>query len=274
MYVPRGLKRAERELATVVVSIINGCVYCSSVHARRFVELTKQPEIIRALYDQGLDTPLEPRLRAIVDYAAKLTREPAAMTVADLAPLRAVGMDDLEIHDLTNAVAMFANANRLMQTLGEPVLPERCARDDRLRRLLPARRHATRRQMQPCLARSHERRLPDDAHARTAQPDSPGSRRSCSLPAISPHASPSASRRTTCNRCFPWRTTASCTKPDTCGWRCRNRFGGDGADVFDMVLAQEILARGDASTALVTGMHLSVARPRDGWRRVADGCAG
>lgn len=127
MYVPRGLKRAERELATVVVSIINGCIYCSSVHARRFVELTKQPEIIRALYEQGVDTPLEPRLRGIVDYAAKLTREPATMTAADLAPLRAVGMDDLEIHDLTNAVAMFANANRLMQTLGEPVLPEGAA---------------------------------------------------------------------------------------------------------------------------------------------------
>jgi uncharacterized peroxidase-related enzyme len=127
MYVPRGLKRAERELATVVVSIINGCVYCSSVHARRFVELTKQPEIIQALYQQGVDTPLEQRLRAIVDYAAKLTREPAAMTIADLAPLRAVGMDDLEIHDLNNAVAMFANANRLMQTLGEPVLPEGAA---------------------------------------------------------------------------------------------------------------------------------------------------
>ena len=35
-------------------------------------------------------------------------------------------------------------------------------------------------------------------------------------------------------------------------------FGGDGADVFDMVLAQEVLARGDASTALVTGMLISV----------------
>jgi uncharacterized peroxidase-related enzyme len=122
MYVPRGMKRAERELATVVVSIINGCVYCSSVHARRFVELTKQPEVIRALYDQGLDTPLPPRLRAIVDYAAKLTRAPAMMTVADLKPMREAGMDDLEILDLTNAAAMFANANRLMQTLGEPVV--------------------------------------------------------------------------------------------------------------------------------------------------------
>ena len=123
MYAPRGLPRADRELATVVVSIINGCVYCSSVHARRFAELTKRPEVIQRLYDEGLGTQLEPRQRAIVDFAARLTREPQAVTAADLRPLRAAGMDDLQIHDLIHAVAMFANANRLMQTLGEPVRP-------------------------------------------------------------------------------------------------------------------------------------------------------
>ncbi len=36
------------------------------------------------------------------------------------------------------------------------------------------------------------------------------------------------------------------------------QYGGLGADVFEMVLAQEVLARGDASTALVTGMLISV----------------
>lgn len=36
------------------------------------------------------------------------------------------------------------------------------------------------------------------------------------------------------------------------------RFGGEGADVFQMVLAQEILGRADASTALVCGMNLSL----------------
>jgi alkylation response protein AidB-like acyl-CoA dehydrogenase len=36
------------------------------------------------------------------------------------------------------------------------------------------------------------------------------------------------------------------------------RFGGEGADVFEMTLAQEVLARGDASTALVVGMMLSL----------------
>ncbi len=35
-------------------------------------------------------------------------------------------------------------------------------------------------------------------------------------------------------------------------------YGGEGADVFSMTLAQEILARGDASTALVMGMMLSL----------------
>ncbi len=124
MYAPRGLRRADRELATVVVSIVNGCVYCASVHARRFAELTKQPEIIQRVYDEGLDTALEPRLRAVVDFAAKLTRTPDAMVPADLLPLRAAGLDDLDIHDLIHATAMFANANRLMQTLGESVMPE------------------------------------------------------------------------------------------------------------------------------------------------------
>lgn len=35
-------------------------------------------------------------------------------------------------------------------------------------------------------------------------------------------------------------------------------YGGEGVDVFDMTLAQEILGRGDASTALVVGMMLSL----------------
>jgi uncharacterized peroxidase-related enzyme len=121
MYTPKGLPRSDRELSTVAVSRINGCPYCASVHSQRYAQLTKQPELIQRLLDEGVETDLPPRERAIVGYAAKLTRTPTKMTAADLAPLREVGLSDLEILDLTNAVAMFANANRLMQTLGEPV---------------------------------------------------------------------------------------------------------------------------------------------------------
>jgi uncharacterized peroxidase-related enzyme len=123
MYGQKGLPRAERELATVAVSMVNGCVYCASVHAQRFAQLTRKPEIIRRLFDEGFDTELEPRQRAIVDYAVKLTHAPAGVVAADLAPLRQVGLSELELLDLTHAVAMFAWANRLMQTLGEPVHP-------------------------------------------------------------------------------------------------------------------------------------------------------
>jgi uncharacterized peroxidase-related enzyme len=124
MFGARGLPRADRELGAVTASRINGCAYCASVHASRFVALSKNPEVMQRLHADGIDATLEPRHRAIVDYAAKLTRDPAALGPGDAAPLRAQGLSDLEILDLTHAVAMFAWANRLMLSLGEPITAE------------------------------------------------------------------------------------------------------------------------------------------------------
>lgn len=121
MYGPGGARRSDRELASVAASLVNGCVYCTSVHARRYAQLTKDTQTPQRLLDHGVDAPLEARDRAVVDFAVKLTRDPAAMTAADLAPLRDVGLSDAEILDVTHATAMFAWANRLMQTLGEGV---------------------------------------------------------------------------------------------------------------------------------------------------------
>ncbi|MGC8050206.1 peroxidase-related enzyme, partial [Salmonella enterica] len=47
MYAPGGLSRAERELGSLVVSRINGCVYCASVHAQRFEQLAKRNDTVR-----------------------------------------------------------------------------------------------------------------------------------------------------------------------------------------------------------------------------------
>lgn len=123
MFGARGLPRADRELGAVAASRINGCAYCASVHAKRFAELTKQPDVMERIQQDGVAAALDPRRKAILDYAAKLTRDPAAVGADDAVPLRAQGMADLEILDLTHAVAMFAWANRLMQTLGEPAEP-------------------------------------------------------------------------------------------------------------------------------------------------------
>ena len=123
MYAPRGLPRAERELATAVVSMVNGCVYCCSVHARRFAELSREPAVIQSLLDQGFDAPMDPRRTAITAFAAKLTATPGAVGATDLVPLRDAGLAPLELLDLVHAIAMFANANRLMQSLGESIPP-------------------------------------------------------------------------------------------------------------------------------------------------------
>ena len=61
---------------------------------------------------------LDPRQRAIVDYALKLTRSPAAVQEADLDPMRQSGLSDAEILDACQITCYFAYANRLAQGLG------------------------------------------------------------------------------------------------------------------------------------------------------------
>ncbi|MBA3449880.1 MAG: peroxidase-related enzyme [Chloroflexia bacterium] len=114
-----GSPRSDRELAAVAASRVNGCVYCAAVHAKAYNQLTGDSEQIQRVLDEGVTTPLRERERAIVDVAVKLTENPAGFGAADLAPLRRLGLSDLEILDITNGAAIFAWANRLLQTLGE-----------------------------------------------------------------------------------------------------------------------------------------------------------
>lgn len=110
-----------RELGAATASRINGCVFCASVHARIFANLSKQREVTQRFLDEGIDAELPPRERAIVDLATKVTNDPESLTESDFTALRALGFDDLGILDIINYTAFFANANRLMLTLGEPV---------------------------------------------------------------------------------------------------------------------------------------------------------
>ena len=124
MYGAKGLARADRELGATVESIENGCVYCTSVHARFYLQLAKRAEVIEALFAHGAAAQLPPRERAVADFAAALGATPPALTSSHLNALRAEKFSDADIFDLANAVAMFAWANRLMLTLGEPTRPE------------------------------------------------------------------------------------------------------------------------------------------------------
>lgn len=111
---------AFRELAATAASRVNGCVYCAAVHARMFAAAAGDRALAQRFLDDGIAAELPPAERAVVDLAAKLTVDPEAVSAADLAPLRKQGFDDLAILDAANYAAFFANANRLMLSLGEP----------------------------------------------------------------------------------------------------------------------------------------------------------
>lgn len=122
MYEKSGLPRAERELGAMGASLVNGCVYCMATHANRFTSLTKRPDIVDAIFDDGEEARLEPRMQLIYDFAIRLSRSPIAVTEADIDGLRAAGFSKLEIYDLIQSVALFGWANRLMHSLGDPVI--------------------------------------------------------------------------------------------------------------------------------------------------------
>ena len=121
MYAPGGLSRAERELASAVVSRVNGCVYCASVHAQRFEQLTKRNDVIVQVFTEPQGAGTNARERAIVQLSIDLTLRPATFGAAQLQAVRAAGLSNLEVLDVIHAVAIFAWANRLMLNLGEPV---------------------------------------------------------------------------------------------------------------------------------------------------------
>ncbi len=118
MFGKSGLSRAEREAIAVVVSASNECAYCVQHHAEALRRYVKDDDTVQALCSADNLDSLEPRLGNIVMHAEKLTTAPGAMTDSDLHDLRAVGLSDRDILDLTLIVGYFNFVNRIALGLG------------------------------------------------------------------------------------------------------------------------------------------------------------
>jgi uncharacterized peroxidase-related enzyme len=118
MFGKSGLSRMEREAIAVVVSANNECEYCVNHHTESLRHYIDDEETLAMLATaDGLET-LEPRLSNIVRHAEKLTTAPGAMTESDLGELRAEGLSDKDILDLTLIVGYFNFVNRIAMGLG------------------------------------------------------------------------------------------------------------------------------------------------------------
>lgn len=115
---PTALAPAERYQAALVTSLANGTVHCASGLRVRLEELgVDAGPAEQAAAGEPL-TGVGERLSAIVSYAAHLTRTPGEVSREEIARLRGVGLDDVDILDLNNIVAYYNYINRVANGLG------------------------------------------------------------------------------------------------------------------------------------------------------------
>lgn len=108
-----GLSKLEREMIAVVVSSINKCFYCLVAHGAAVRQLSGDPKLGEMMVMNYKVAPLDARQRAMLDYAAQLTRASADVGEEDRAALRAVGFTDRDIFDIASVAGFFNMTNRV-----------------------------------------------------------------------------------------------------------------------------------------------------------------
>jgi uncharacterized peroxidase-related enzyme len=113
MLAKSGLSKLDREMIAVVVSCANHCHYCLVAHGAAVRKLSGDAELGDTLVANYRAAKLDPRTRAMLDFAWKLTVEPWAIEEADRAALRGSGFSDRDIWDISAVAGFFAMSNRM-----------------------------------------------------------------------------------------------------------------------------------------------------------------
>lgn len=108
-----GLSKLEREMIAVVVSSINRCFYCLVAHGAAVRQLSGDPMLGEMLVMNYRVADLNARQRAMLDFAAKLTTESAAVEEPHRQALRDVGFSDRDIWDIANVAGFYNMTNRV-----------------------------------------------------------------------------------------------------------------------------------------------------------------
>ncbi len=123
MLAPSRLSKLEREMIAVVVSSANRCFYCLVAHGQAVRQLSGDPELGEMLVMNYRVAKLEPRHRAMLDFAWKLTVEPWSVDDPDRQALRDAGLGDDEIFDLADVIGLFNMSNRF--AIASDMMPNR-----------------------------------------------------------------------------------------------------------------------------------------------------
>ncbi|WP_299564834.1 peroxidase-related enzyme [uncultured Sulfitobacter sp.] len=107
------LSKLEREMIAVVVSAVNRCFYCLTAHGAAVRALSGDPILGETLVMNYRVAKLEPKVRAMLDFAVKLTESPERIEDEDREKLRAEGYSDRDIWDIASVAGFFNMTNRV-----------------------------------------------------------------------------------------------------------------------------------------------------------------
>ncbi len=124
MLAPSGLSKLEREMIAVAVSSQNRCYYCLAAHGAAVRQLSGDPVLGELMVMNYRAAHLEPRHRAMLDFAVKLTNEPWAIEEPDRAGLREAGFSDRDIWDVGAVAAFYNMSNRMASAVDMRPNPE------------------------------------------------------------------------------------------------------------------------------------------------------
>ena len=119
-----GLTKLEREIVAVAVSAENRCFYCLVAHGAAVRALSGDPSLGEAVAMNWRMAPLEPRMRAMLTFAVKVTRASAEVSEDDRQALRDAGLSERDIFDLATVAGFFNMTNRVASALAMRPNPE------------------------------------------------------------------------------------------------------------------------------------------------------
>jgi len=112
------LKRYQREMLSVVVSVANQCEYCIKHHKEALVHYWKSESRVESLIQQREDPQLSDEDKALCIYAREMTMQPELSSSHKTDALRNAGFSDRAILDATLVVSYFNFVNRIVLALG------------------------------------------------------------------------------------------------------------------------------------------------------------
>lgn len=114
----KNLKLRRYELVTLAAAKALNCRYCLLAHGAILNKNGVSVEQLRAILTNFHDAGLESAEVAMMEFAQKIALSANEMTQADVNALRALGLEDLEILDITLTATMRSFASKTFNALG------------------------------------------------------------------------------------------------------------------------------------------------------------